>query len=354
MTKPISNPYAKRPSSSATSSAVTAPATRDSSNDTTTSFGLDAGTFSAGTFSQAFPAAVDDTPVAVQHETNQGQPSSLQSSSLLSNRDLQQWLPSNGIHLLVSNKQRGNGVLPFIRNVPLQESACLIPDYILGSTRCALFLSCKYHSLHPQYIHKRIAELKHDFTLRVLLVLVDEVDPVNALLYLNKLAVVQSMTLILAWSEQEAARYLETFKAMDGKDASTIQKKKAESQQFGDQVADFLSKGAVNKTDAAQLLGQFANVRSVAAASVDELATVSGMGQVKVKRLYDALHKPFSSRAAKKRRKLKLEKEDVKLPPVCEEEGDDDDDVQEKVKKNWTEKPAVEDGEGGNDCQSFE
>ena len=33
--------------------------------------------------------------------------------------------------------------------------------------------SCKYHALYLQYIHGRIAALGHDFTLCVLLVLVD-------------------------------------------------------------------------------------------------------------------------------------------------------------------------------------
>jgi DNA excision repair protein ERCC-1 len=120
-------------------------------------------------------------------------------------------------------------------------------------------------------------------------------------LFLNKLAVVNNMTLILAWSEEEAARYLETYKAFDGKDASSIQRR--EQTNFVDQAADFLTAAkGVNKTDSAQLLSQFSSLKAIMAASVDELGLCHGMGEVKVRRLYDALHKPFSSQRAKRRR----------------------------------------------------
>lgn len=205
--------------------------------------------------------------------------------------------------LYVSTKQRGNGILKHIRNVPMAFSN-MVPDYIMNTSRCALFLSCKYHNLYPNYIHRRIAEIKTDFVLRVLLVLVDVEDNASTLLFLNKLAVINNMTLILAWSEEEAARYLETYKAFDGKDASSIQRR--EQTNFVDQAADVLTAArGVNKTDSAQLLSQFSSLKAIAAASMDELGVCSGMGDVKVKALHDALHKPFSSRRAKLRREAK-------------------------------------------------
>jgi DNA excision repair protein ERCC-1 len=210
--------------------------------------------------------------------------------------------------LYVSTKQRGNGVLKYIRNVPYQF-ATMVPDYILNTKRCALFLSCKYHSLYPEYIYRRIAELKTDFELRILLVLVDVEDNANTLLQLNKLAVQHDFTLILSWTEEEAARYLETFKALDGKDASSIQKR--EQSNFADQVADVLSTAkSVNKTDAAQLLSNFGTFKAIAAASMDELCTCAGMGPTKVRRLYEAFRKPFSSQQAKRRREEKRKKEE--------------------------------------------
>lgn len=345
MSKPILNPYAKRKApapvaraSDPSHTGTTSTRSNNSSNNnavvakntlhnTNTAFAAAASLPTGFSFSQAFQSIEDTSQYqqaskqttklpqqeerAQQRALDQQQQQQLLGVSL-SDRDVQQFLPST--HLLVSPKQRGNGLLQYIRNVPWQESR-MVPDYIMGTTRCALFLSCKYHSLHPHYIHRRLAELKSDFTLRVLLVLVDEANNSiadNTLFQLNKLAVVHNMTLVLAWSEEEAARYLETYQAYVGKDASLIQKKKAEARHFGDQVADVLSKASVNKTDAAQLLAQFSSIKSLAAASVEELATVSGMGQVKVKRLHDAWHKPFSKRAAAKRRKERMEKESAK------------------------------------------
>ena len=219
--------------------------------------------------------------------------------------------------LYVSTKQKGNGVLKFIRNVPFAYSK-MVPDYIMSTTSCALFLSIKYHQLYPHYIHRRLAELKTDFKSRILLLLVDVEDNANALLYLNKLAVMQNMTLILAWTEQEAARYLETYKALNGKDASSIQKK--ESNNYVDQVADFLT-GAkpVNKTDSANLLSHFSTVQAIIAASKDELALCPGLGQVKVQKLHDAFHKPFSTHATEKLKKRRIEEQQQ------QEENKDDD-----------------------------
>jgi len=53
------------------------------------------------------------------------------------------YLKAHVLH--VSLKQRGNPVLKFIRNVPFEFSD-IVPDYILGVNRCALFLSLKYHT----------------------------------------------------------------------------------------------------------------------------------------------------------------------------------------------------------------
>lgn len=209
-------------------------------------------------------------------------------------------------HMLhISTRQRGNPLLAHIRNVPHQFSP-MVPDYIFGPTRCALFLSLRYHNLHPDYIHRRIAELKSDFTLRVLLCYVDIEDNASALLFLNDLCVQNNLTLILSWSEEEAARYIETLKAFDGTDTSAIEKRDHTSHL--DQVAHALvSVRSVNKTDAGQLLNQFGCWKNIVGASVDELSICPGVGPKKVRRLYEAFHKPFSRESAKRRKQREKE-----------------------------------------------
>jgi DNA excision repair protein ERCC-1 len=205
----------------------------------------------------------------------------------------------------------------------------------MSTTSCALFLSLKYHQLYPHYIHRRLDELgKKDFRLRVLLVLVDIDDCANALLFLNKFGVTHRLTLIVTWSEAEAARYLETYKALEGKDASSIQKR--ESTNMVDQLTDFIAAcKPLNKTDAATLWQQFGTLKGVATASPDELALCPGLGNVKVRRFYAAIHQPFSKRAMRERKRKQelLEQQQRRLEQIQEahkvfeeHNGDTDDD----------------------------
>ncbi|CAB9509999.1 excision repair protein ERCC-1 [Seminavis robusta] len=302
--------------------------------------------FAGSSFSQAF-GAIDETEYFQQATADGKNAGANNAHERAEQRAFEDTMTDRDHHamiqphvLSVSTKQRGNGILNFIRNVPFAYSR-MVPDYLLSPTSCALFLSLKYHNLHPQYIHKRIAELRTDFQLRVLLVLVDMDDNQSTLLYLNKLAVQQNFTMILAWTEEEAARYLESYKALDGNDCSLIMRK--EKTNFADQAADFLAGGTgVNKTDAASLLSQFSSVKAIMAATKDELGMVPGLGQVKVTRLHDAFHKPFSSKRQRER-KEKAEKE-----AASGSEKDDTGVAQAPLEGNATEKKGNVVAQGGD------
>ncbi|KAL9188672.1 hypothetical protein ACHAXT_007050 [Thalassiosira profunda] len=232
----------------------------------------------------------------------------------MSARDHHRMLDGNALH--ISTRQRGNPILAHIRNVPHQFSA-MVPDYIFAPTRCALFLSLRYHNLHPNYIHRRIAELKSDFTYRMLLCYVDVDDNAASVLFLNDLCVKNNFTLILAWSEEESARYLETVKAFDGRDPTII--KGREYTEHIDQASHALgSVRSVNKTDASQLLTQFGTWKNLAGASIEELSVCPGVGPKKVRRLWEAFHRPFSAETAK-RRKEEREKEKKTSPATGDE-----------------------------------
>jgi Binding domain of DNA repair protein Ercc1 (rad10/Swi10) len=74
------------------------------------------------------------------------------------------------------------------------------------------------------------------------LVLVDVENCSNLLVALNQFAVVHNSTLILSWSEEEVAWYLETYRIMDGEQDQAmkcIQRKT--STYFVDQVCDVLA-----------------------------------------------------------------------------------------------------------------
>ncbi|XP_014262184.1 DNA excision repair protein ERCC-1 isoform X2 [Cimex lectularius] len=127
--------------------------------------------------------------------------------------------------VLVNPKQRGNPLLKCISNVPWEYEEGIIPDYVMGRTTCALFLSLRYHNLKPDYINNRIKELGKLYDLRVLLVQVDTKDPNYPLKHLTRVCLLTDMTLILAWNPEEAAKIIETYKSFEYKPPDMIMEK---------------------------------------------------------------------------------------------------------------------------------
>lgn len=200
-------------------------------------------------------------------------------------------LLGSGNSIIVSPRQRGNPILKFVRNVPW-EFGEVVSDYVLGRTTCALFLSVRYHSLNPNYIHERLKQLGQSFTLRVLLVQVDVKDPHHALKELARICIMADCTLILAWSPEEAGRYLETYKSYEKKPADVL--KEQVEKNYLSQVSDCLTTVKyVNKTDAMTLLSTFSSLEGIIKASKEELVLCPGLGPQKARRLYDVLHQPF-------------------------------------------------------------
>jgi DNA excision repair protein ERCC-1 len=71
--------------------------------------------------------------------------------------------------------QQGNPVLTLVKSVQW-EFGETISDYQLNSTTGALFLSLKYHRLHPDYLDTRIKKLHKAYDLKILLCLCDAMD----------------------------------------------------------------------------------------------------------------------------------------------------------------------------------
>lgn len=95
-------------------------------------------------------------------------------------------------NILVKPTQKSNPVLLHIRSVPWEMSE-IVPDFQVGAARCLLYLrsalidvvlyclilsldnSLRYHQLHPDYIHKRIADLGQSYVFRGLIISCDVV-----------------------------------------------------------------------------------------------------------------------------------------------------------------------------------
>ncbi|EXJ77522.1 DNA excision repair protein ERCC-1 [Capronia epimyces CBS 606.96] len=200
--------------------------------------------------------------------------------------------------ILVSTRQKGNPILNHVTSVPWEwaEIPC---DYVVGATTCALFLSLKYHRLHPEYIYGRIRQLGKLYNLRILLTMVDLTNHEEALKELSKTSMINNLTLILCWSSQEAGRYLELYKSYEHASATSIRAHQAETYQ--ESLTEFVTTPrTINKTDAASLISNFGSLRAAVNAQPEELALVPGWGEKKIKAWVTTVREPFRVKRAAK------------------------------------------------------
>ncbi|OAA62962.1 mating-type switching protein swi10 [Cordyceps fumosorosea ARSEF 2679] len=202
-------------------------------------------------------------------------------------------------NILVSPRQRGNPVLTHIKSMPWEYSD--IPaDYTLGASTCALFLSLKYHRLHPEYVYTRIRNLQGKYNLRILLTMIDIPNHEDPLRELSKTSMVNNVTIISCWSAAEAARYLELYKAYEHASFDAIRGKQSSS--YAERLVDFVTvPRSLNKSDAVALVANFGSLRNAINADAEQLGMLSGWGGVKVKRWTAAIEEPFRAKNASKR-----------------------------------------------------
>ncbi|KAJ6257262.1 hypothetical protein Dda_8151 [Drechslerella dactyloides] len=222
--------------------------------------------------------------------------------------------PAGPSSIIVNTRQKGNPLLPYIKSVPW-EYGDIVPDYLVTPTTGILFLSLKYHRLHPEYIYTRIKALGRAYTLRVLLVLVDTEQHSDPLKELTKSGLVHNLTVILAWSPAEAGRYVETYKMLENAPATMIKERQKED--YLSRVEDFVtSVKGVNRTDAVALISMFGSMRAAVNASEEQIGLVPGWGEKKTRRWCTAVRENFRVGGAlgKKRREEEEADEVVEGP----------------------------------------
>ena len=98
--------------------------------------------------------------------------------------------------------------------------------------------------------------------------------------------------MILSWSSGEAARYIETLKALENKSPTSIQEKVEND--FVPKLSSVLTSiSSINRTDVVTLLEAFGNFKNVCCADDQQLILCPGLGEKKVTRLFSALNAPF-------------------------------------------------------------
>lgn len=218
----------------------------------------------------------------------------------------------------ISSRQKGNPVLKHIRKVPWEFEEGLVADYILGPSCVALYLSVRYYTLQPDYIHERIKLLGRGHRLRVLLVQVDVKDPQHALSQLMRIAILSELTLMLAWNVEEAAAILETYKLFENKPPDLIMERSG-GETHEKVIEALTSVKSVNKTDAVTLLGTFGTLAAIIRATPEDLALCPGFGPNKAKKL----HKVFSEQF---RRNTEVNPSQKGTQPQISDDKDDFDD----------------------------
>jgi DNA excision repair protein ERCC-1 len=201
--------------------------------------------------------------------------------------------------ILVSPRQKGNPILNSVRSVAWEYSD--IPaDYVVGATTCALFLSLKYHRLHPEYIYNRIRDLKGQYSLRILLTMVDIENHEDPLRELSKTSLVNNVTVMLCWSAQEAGRYLELFKTFENAAPTSIRAQQAGT--YSEKMVEFITvPRSINKTDAVGLVSNFGSIRTAINAGPEEIGLIAGWGDKKVQRWCNSVREPFRVKKAARR-----------------------------------------------------
>lgn len=201
--------------------------------------------------------------------------------------------------ILVSSRQKGNPILNHVKLVPW-EYADIPADYVLGATTCALFLSLKYHRLHPEYVYSRIKLLAGKYNLRILLVMVDISNHEETLKELSKTSLVNNLTLILCWSAPEAAHYLELYKSSEHAQPTAIRTQQPQS--YKESLVEFVTvPRSINKSDAASLISTFGSLQAAINAQPEQISAVPGWGEKKVQQWSNAVREDFRTEASKKK-----------------------------------------------------
>ncbi len=164
------------------------------------------------------------------------------------------------------------------------------PDFIIGVSTCAVVCGLSHHKAHPKYIELRMRPLK--FQLRILFLVVN-FDDIKSINDVNRICFELGCTLIVVWSLDECAKYLEHYAFADfHKSSASIQQK--EETEFVPRVSQVLTNvRSINKTDVLTLLDTFGSVENLCKANEQQLVLCPGLGDLKVKRLHAALHAPF-------------------------------------------------------------
>lgn len=197
---------------------------------------------------------------------------------------------------------------------PWKFDSSILSDYYINPTFQILFLSLKYYKLRPEYIWTRLKKLNKgssqliiphrrggdDKVLRILLVVVDIDSHQDVIRKLLDFCIKHDLSMVLAWSFEEAGNYIAMAKQLDNAPAKT--RLNIKGVKLGDFTASvveaFTSIRLVNKTDVSNMMANCRSVKNmVLESSRDDsdngLGNIPGFGPNKLRNLRSVFLEPF-------------------------------------------------------------
>ncbi|ODV62925.1 DNA repair protein RAD10, partial [Ascoidea rubescens DSM 1968] len=226
--------------------------------------------------------------------------------------------PSLHSKIKINKSQNGNPLIQTIKskNVPFEFTSLIQSDYLINSQTFVLFLSLRYHKLHPEYIFNRLkkfgfgAQSSSTNVLKILLCVLDIENSGNThyweiLKSLLKVCIFNDFTLILTWSFEEAGNYicvLKNLSAVSGNKGSS--NKKLGISIKGELKEDYYSRllncltsiKGINKSDVSRIVSSnsgIKNFKELVKDNGNELENINGWGPKKISRFKYVVNEPF-------------------------------------------------------------
>jgi DNA excision repair protein ERCC-1 len=193
--------------------------------------------------------------------------------------------------LSISRRQQGNPMIPTLEsNAEVTFLDSSVADFTIGKDLAVLFLTLKYHRQHPDYLSERLIEFRGSFSVRLLLFLVNDENPDRIISRMTSVMFANNMNLILAFTYEEAARWLLTlYNTQD----SGVYDLRATNETQLETATDTFHAINLSKREAEGLLKGFPTVADVLLAPREEIARAGVISEQKTDTLLTVITDPL-------------------------------------------------------------
>ncbi|KAF9765078.1 Mating-type switching protein swi10 [Nosema granulosis] len=189
----------------------------------------------------------------------------------------------------INSLQKGNNLISHLSFSTFVYEDKLSTDYEINGSISVLFLSLRFHCCKPEYIYKRINKLK-PYKVSILLLLVDSDNYSSTLLELHERV---RITIIVAFSNEECARYLRGFDINANRSINLIRKKDSDHETF------LTSFKKLNKNDVEGILNNYTSLKEAFEDVDKNMKFIGGVGEIKssvLKKYYEMDFKASSEK----------------------------------------------------------